>query len=135
MPIVMIIMVVMVVVILMVKMIIMAVMVIVKMVIIVAMDIMVVMVIRPMVMIIMVGMVFVIVALSNVHQPKTPAYASKQWSKKSSGIYISSNDSAHKQYQKRWHRKYVQGTLRRDSCMKGLGSARRRSWASLPTHL
>ena len=49
--------------------------------------------------------------------------------------YISSKDSAHKQYQKRWHRKYVQGTHRRDSCMKGLGSARRRSWGSLPTHL
>ena len=36
------------------------------------------------------------VALSSEHGPKTPAYASKQWSKKSSGIYISSNDSAHK---------------------------------------
>ena len=29
----------------------------------------------------------------------------------------------------------VHGTHRRDSCMKGLGSARRRSWGSLTTHL
>ena len=44
---------------------------------------------------------FAHVALSSVHQPKTPAYASKQKSKKfSSGIYISSNNSAHNQYQK-----------------------------------
>ena len=35
------------------------------------------------------------VALSSVHQPKTPAYASKQSSKKSSGIYISSKQILH----------------------------------------
>ena len=66
---------------------------------------------------------------------QTPAYASTQNSRKFLQAYISWKDSAHKQYQKRWHRRYVQGTHRRDSCMKGLGSARRRSWGSLPTHL
>jgi len=39
------------------------------------------------------GTFFSNVALSSKHGPQTPAYASKQWSKKSSGIYISSNDS------------------------------------------
>ena len=53
--------------------------------------------------------------------PKNPAYASKQWSKKSSGIYISSNDSEHNQYQKRCHRNMYRVTYRKDSCMKGFG--------------
>ena len=76
------------------------------------------------------------VALSSEHQPKTPAYASKQKSKKvSSGIYISSNNSAHKYHQNWANSNMYRKTYQRDSCMKGLGSARRRSWGSLTTHL
>ena len=74
-------------------------------------------------------LLFLSVALSSEHGPQTPAYASTQCSKEvSSGIYISEEDSAHNQYQKRWHRNMYRVTHRRDSCMKGLGSARRRSW-------
>ena len=50
-----------------------------------------------------------IVALSSEHQPKTPAYASTQWSRKiSSGIYISMEDSEHKHNQNMNSLKYVQ---------------------------
>ena len=42
---------------------------------------------------------FPIVALHSEHSPQTPAYASTQRSKKSSGIYISSKYSAHNRYQ------------------------------------
>ena len=61
------------------------------------------------------------VASPSERQPQTPAYASTQKSKKSSGIYISSNDSEHNQYQKRCHRNMYRVTYRKDSCMKGFG--------------
>ena len=41
----------------------------------------------------------IIVALPSEHSPQTPAYASTQRSKKSSGIYISPKYSAHNRYQ------------------------------------
>ena len=75
------------------------------------------------------------VALSSEHQPKTPAYASKQKSKKSSGIYISSKQILHINNIRIGLIEICTRTYQRDSCMKGLGSARRRSWGSLTTHL
>ena len=44
-------------------------------------------------------------------------------------------DSAHKQYQNWAYRNMYRNSYQRDSCMMGLGSARRRSWGSLTTHL
>ena len=44
-------------------------------------------------------------------------------------------NSAHKHHQNWANRNMYRKTYQRDSCMKGLGSARRRSWGSLTTHL
>ena len=50
--------------------------------------------------------------------------------------YISSKDSAHNHSQNtNIYINMYRETHRKDSCMKGLGSARRRSWGSLTTHL
>ena len=64
-----------------------------------------------------------VVASPSEHQSQTPAYASTQWSKgNSSGIYISVEDSAHKQYQNmKTNRNMYRKAYRRDSCMKGIG--------------
>ena len=71
-----------------------------------------------------------------MHQPKTPAYASKQWVEEIfRHIYFLEADSAHKQYQNWAYRNMYRNSYQRDSCMMGLGSARRRSWGSLTTHL
>ena len=75
------------------------------------------------------GTFFPNVALSSVQSPQTPAYASTQYSKKFLQAYIFLGRILHIIIIRTWiYINMYRETHRKDSCMKGLGSARRRSW-------
>ena len=62
----------------------------------------------------------IVVSSPSEHRPKTPAYASKQYSQEILQAYISGKNSAHKHYQNDLIEICTEKTHRRDSCMKGV---------------
>ena len=81
------------------------------------------------IIVIILFIVFIVVALSSVQSPQTPAYASTQKSKKFLQASIFLRTILHIIIIRiRIYINMYRETHRKDSCMKGLGSARRRSW-------
>ena len=76
-----------------------------------------------------------IVSSPSEHQPK-PQPTPPRNDRRNLQAYIFPRSILHIIDIRIWrYRNMYSKTHRRDSCMKGLGSARRRSWGSLPTHL
>ena len=76
------------------------------------------------------------VALSSEQSPQNPSLRLQAMIEEIfRHVYFLEANSAHKQYQNWAYRNMYRNSYQRDSCMMGLGSARRRSWGSLTTHL